>query len=571
MSDISSAREPASLSFAALLRLLYTQNPFYLIGTFLVIFGLQQSLGSRQSLATSGLLVALLAGYALMLAAVALVVIRWGKVWDDARTILLVIVLMFFMLSSSLDVHILYDPVPGTLMLGGGLMFSVALSEGLLRALAMRLAAVYRGPYYLMLTLLFGYPVALAWISRWDHYEVLTWALFTFPALAGLALLALLPAAQLTRRREPASGTPWRWPYYPWSLFVYLTIGVAIRAWWLTIAFEPTEGQDSCFRLYFLAPLVLAWSALVTEIGKSRHRPAVTAIGMLMPLSALLVAFPGNPANPVEHAFIAKLALAIGSPAQLVVGGMIAFYAIAWLRRMRGAEAYLVAVTLLASLIGRDTLGVQTLTMPQPWIVVAIVIGLFVQAIRRESTWRAVVAGAIAMGAVKFSEPASMSDIRWFWQTHLPLLAALWLAALFNDDFAKFWRELAWRAAPVLAGIAAIVYPWTMPAVSPAVLTSYSALLLMTSILLWWRDRQTASLAALAVTLIANLAAHVPPVYRTLEQTLLADGLPWLALGLAVVGFGFAISLWKMGLRERAWRWLEQVNLALGGQAVVET
>jgi hypothetical protein len=159
-----------------------------------------------------------------------------------------------------------------------------------------------------------------------------------------------------------------------------------------------------------------------------------------------------------------------------------------------------------------------------------------------------------------------MSDMRWFWQTHLPLVGALWLAAIFNDDFARFWRELAWRAAPVLAGIAAVVYPWALPNVPPASLTSYSALLLITSIFLWWRDRQTASLAAMAITLAANLAAHVPPVYRGLEQTLLAEGLPWLALGLAVVGFAFAISLWKMGLRERAWRWLERVNLALGGQ-----
>jgi hypothetical protein len=190
------------------------------------------------------------------------------------------------------------------------------------------------------------------------------------------------------------------------------------------------------------------------------------------------------------------------------------------------------------------------------------------QALRRESTWRAVLALAILMGAVKFSEPASMSDARWFWQTHLPLVGALWLAAIFNDEFAKFWRELAWRAAPVLAGLAAIVYPWTLPDLPPTALESYSALLLVTSLLLWWRDRRTAPLAAMSATLAANLAAHVPQGYRLLEQTLLAEGLPWLALGLLVVGVAFVISLWKMKLRQRAWAWLEQMNLALGGQAV---
>jgi hypothetical protein len=341
---------------------------------------------------------------------------------------------------------------------------------------------------------------------------------------------------------------------------------VAIRAWWLTIAFEPTEGQDSCFRLYFLAPLVLAWSALLVEIGKARHKQTVMAIGMLLPLSVLLIAFPGRPANPVEQAFVAKLMATIGSPSQLVVGGLVCFYAYAWLRRLRGAEAYLIGVSLLASLLGRGTVDSGTFTMPQPWVVGAVVLVLFIQAIRRESTWRAVLAGAIVMGAVKFSEPASMSDARWFWQLHLPLLGALWLAAIFNDDFAKFWRELAWRAAPVLAALAAIVYPWTMPSVAPAVLGSYTALLLMTSLLLWWRDRRTAPLAAMGATLVANLAAHLSQVYALLQQTLLAAGLPWLALGLAAVGIAFAISLWKMGLRDRAWARLEQVNLALGGR-----
>jgi hypothetical protein len=38
-------------------------------------------------------------------------------------------------------------------------------------------------------------------------------------------------------------------------------------------------------------------------------------------------------------------------------------------------------------------------------------------------------------------------------------------------------------------------------------------------------------------------------------------------MGMLVVGVAFAISLWKMGLRERAWTWLNQVNLALGGEA----
>src|SRR5262245_38181814 len=84
----------------SLARFLYTHNPFYLVGTLLVLFGVQQCLGREPTLATSGLLVAIMAAYTLLLAAIAAVVIRIGQVWDDARTIVLVIVLLFFMLST---------------------------------------------------------------------------------------------------------------------------------------------------------------------------------------------------------------------------------------------------------------------------------------------------------------------------------------------------------------------------------------------------------------------------------------------------------------------------------------
>src|SRR5262249_39516839 len=181
-----------------LIRLLYNHNPFYLIGTLLVLFGMQQCLGREPSLATSGLLVAVLGGYTLLLVGVAAVVIRWGQVWDDARTILLVIVLLFFMLSTSLDFHLLFTleaPWPGTLFLTGGLLFSVGLSEGVLRGLRIGLPLAYRGPYYLVLLLLFAYPVALGWLNYYGYYQALTWALFAFPAASAMTLLTLLPAA----------------------------------------------------------------------------------------------------------------------------------------------------------------------------------------------------------------------------------------------------------------------------------------------------------------------------------------------------------------------------------------
>src|SRR5207237_1035006 len=145
-----------SAAVPSLARLLYTQNPFYLIGRLLVLYGLQQSLGRDPTLVARSLLVGLLAGSALLLAGVVALVLRS--------------------------------------------------------------------------------------MNYYSVYGDLAWALFAFPLAAAIALLALLPAARTPPWKEPKTGTPWKWPYYPWSLFIFLTLGVAIRAWWLTIAFEPAKG-----------------------------------------------------------------------------------------------------------------------------------------------------------------------------------------------------------------------------------------------------------------------------------------------------------------------------------------
>jgi len=546
-------------------RFLYTQNPFYLIGTLLVLFGLQQCLGREPHLATSGLLTAMLAGYTLLLAGIAAVVIRWGQIWDDARTILLVIVLMFFMLSASLDVHLVTEPVTGTLLLAASLLLAIGLCEALLCGLRIHLAARYRLPYYLLLALLFAYPAVPAWLEQFGPPTARPWVLFAFPWLAGLALLTLLPAARSPAWSEPTSGTPWKWPYYPWSLFVYLSIGIAIRSWWLTISFEPASGEDAYFRPYFLLPLCLAWSALVLEIGRARDSGGAVATGMLLPLLGLALAFPGRGASPVEVAFLDRLAMALGSPAQLAVGSLLVFYAWTWLRGVRWAEGFLIVVGLAAGMIGRDTLDLSSLTRPQPLPLAAVAAGLFAVAAVKRSTWRAVASGIlICAGLRHVALPMAAGDL-WFWQWHAPVVAILVLTVLFDDDLAKELQQLAWRGAPAVALVAATVYPWALPQLSIGTLTIFLVLLLATSVALWFKQRETPLLAATATTLVANGLAHWRWLYLLLEKSVLAAGLPWLALGMAIVLVALGISLAKMGLWHSARQWLMRINVALGG------
>lgn len=547
---------------SALLKSAYTQNPFYLVGTFLVLFGLQQCLGNEPNLAASGLLVSLLVLYTLLLAGMAVVIIRYGRVWEDARTILLVIVLLFFMLSASLDVVLLDAPLLGTCLLAAGLLFSIGLSEILLRTLRIGLAARYRGPYYAMLGLLFLHPVVTAWVSYYALYSSRTWAIYGFPTLAAVTLLTLLPAARTRLRQEPTTGTPWRWPMYPWSLFVVLTLGFVIRSWWVTISFETSLGVETCFRPFFLLPIVLAWSALLLEMGKARENVLTQGFGIALPLLGLILGFPGAGSTKLEADLYSGLAGSVGSPPQLAVWSLLAFYAWAWLRKTVVAEVFIIGLALLASVIGRQTFDWQTLAQPQPLVLACVAGSLLALAVSRKSTWRALICGMMAVAAARYCGAAVGSGL-WFWQWHAPLLALLALSAIFNDDLARFLRQIVWRVVPALAVVAALVYPWMIPSLTESALAGYLALLLLVSIAHWQREKEVAPLSASLLTLAANLLAHLRHLYLLLGQTVMADGLPWLTAGLTLVTLAFFISLLKMGLRPWTLRWLEKVNVAL--------
>ena len=85
-------------------RFLYTQNPFYLISCFLIIYGLQIATIAGGDVLSRGLfLTTSLIAYTILMAVTCIGVVRLGKVWEDARSILLVVVISQVALSTGLD------------------------------------------------------------------------------------------------------------------------------------------------------------------------------------------------------------------------------------------------------------------------------------------------------------------------------------------------------------------------------------------------------------------------------------------------------------------------------------
>ena len=226
-----------------LIRWVYTNNPFYLISAALVFYGLRVSFDTRGSTFDVGSLMLGLVGYTLLLAGAAWFLIRFGKLWEDARSLLLLVVFMLLAISVSFD-----DTLAGNSRLGiplflGGLLFAVVLSEGLLRGIGLRLPAGFRWPYYAALSLFFLYPIGLGGAHlRSPDRALLFWGLFGFSTAAGGVALMLWPAI----RRGPAdlgdNGSPWPWPWYPWTLFGMLGFG-AMPAGLLPVHFVPFRGR----------------------------------------------------------------------------------------------------------------------------------------------------------------------------------------------------------------------------------------------------------------------------------------------------------------------------------------
>jgi hypothetical protein len=77
-----------------LVRFVYSSNPFYILSADLVFVGLRISFGTGGPASRTWAHLLGLGGYTLLMATTACVLIRLGKLWDDLRSLVLLIVMM---------------------------------------------------------------------------------------------------------------------------------------------------------------------------------------------------------------------------------------------------------------------------------------------------------------------------------------------------------------------------------------------------------------------------------------------------------------------------------------------
>jgi hypothetical protein len=574
--DARVAAPSSGLGGRTLLHWICTSNPFYVLSAGLFLMGLRISFGAPTEATQTWALMSGLTGYTLLLAVTACLLVRFGRVWDDARTVLLLVVLMLLATSLTFDEVLIIDPERGFACFLIGFLFAIAVSEGLLWGMRLRLPAWFRTPYYLILALFFFYPPGLTPLVDEPRGEALTWGLFGFPALAGVAFLTLLPAVRLGPAYVRANGSPWGWPLYPWTLFGLLAAAVPARSFLLCLSMQllnNDQRERSIFGPFFLVPFGLAIAILLLEIGIVSWNRKVLWTALVLPLGLASLTVLGHRDDPIYREFLDVFTDRFGvDPLAAILLASVAFSAYALLRRVPQAATALTLALVAVSVVGPDTLNQGRFVAPQPTPLLALAALHLWLGIQRRSSASCSIGIASLIVAVLGSglDDVDLAPYRDVLAFHLVVLGIVILGAVFEDTLARLARWVGaglvtLTALAVLSGwhrVPAMPVSWAMdtyPLVMGLLLVGYGLLLPF---------RPALALAGVVLTGWSALAGW--QMYRFLRGVV--AGLDHLALSLALFVLALLISLGKSGLlsrwlaERRGWRLSLQTPIRRGAE-----
>ncbi|MBD3672939.1 MAG: hypothetical protein HUJ26_05375 [Planctomycetaceae bacterium] len=537
------------------INLLYTHNPFYLLSTCFVIYAIKQAFQPESGdYLDPWLLMASLSGFTLLSAVTAFVVVKFGKVWEDARSIVLILVLMFLAISVSFDELLNLHPEQGLGLLMFGFLFSIVVSEGLLRGLRIRFPAVYRIPFYLTLALFFVFPYYVSPEVTGLGLTPTRWRLLQFPMAAAILTLSLMPAVRFGSQLLKENGTPWKWPYYPWTIFAFLALAVVGRTYYLNISFDesfgPLSAMYTAFGLYHLIPFALAILVLLLEIALVEKKPGLLKRVMVLVGLLPVMAIPFRMNDPIYALFHARFTQTFGAPLCLTVYAVGAFYVYAWMRGIKQAEWGLSFALLLGCLIGPETTTLSRIDEVN-WMPLAMLGALqTVQTIRLRSSLRGIAATVLMTCVLVILTHRSLdAHLVQTIPPHLILLGIMFCGFVFQDRAAYFFRKLAAISLPILA----VATAWTCQ--SAGVAEGWLALYLvgMTTVPLgiWYVLRDRWYLASAMINVAGGSGGMSWMGYRFVRSEFGARIIEPLLYGTAFFLIAVMISAHKAGAFDR--------------------
>ena len=529
------------------LRFLINHNPFYVLSACLVLYGIHVSFGEGEQLANGWLLFKMLGGYSMLLVFAAILIVRVGSVWEDARTIVLLVLILLVALSSSFDRICLDSVNSGRQIQIVGFACSIGVIELLLRGVRARLALRYRLPLYAQFALLFYYPTWLGELSITGQNNQMAWGVFLFPSFAGLTLLLLTPAAIQAGRGEPNNGTPWSWPLYPWCGLAFLAAALIVRSYGLSVSFELAAGLQSAFSAYYLIPLLIALLTLLTEVSIGCKRmPLANVLVLICTSATLYIAFPGQELSDVQLGFLLNLRSQVGSPVQWTEALLGLFCAYFWLRGVKAAEWALLGVLAIFACAGANTLSPDQFVRPSVDIGLGFAALLMARGLFRSR--RSSLHFLVACQWATWTLAPSLAESRFAEMIPVASLAASWFVGglLFSDSLAK-WIRATSHVFAYVATIAIVATEFrSTTQVSMATTTMLATVALMLAIY-WWRERTAQRLLHILVSGCIALSHGMIVGYQQIMEQVQLAGRRWLLFGILFLIVGVLVSLGKTG------------------------
>ena len=537
--QVAGDREAGSLT-----RFLYNQNPFYLISCLLVIYGCQSlAVSSGTVLDKSISMTAGLASYTLLMAIISVGVVRAAKVWDDARSIFIVVVISLIATTTGFDELSIWQN-----QLAGGFALATAalvlfVTEAVLWACRIRLGFWYRIAYYAYFAVLIASPFVLGQAVAERNDPLANWGSVVFSCAIGACILVLIPAVRRGGDSIRNHGTPWNWPLYPLSAFAVMIVlaGIRSHAIWMSFGFYGTAGN---FEPFLLMPILAAVVILIGEAGLGLNKRSLQRMGLVV--SPALLA--------CGHSNDGKTFLPIGNDLEMMFGSaatasaVLVLFIYGWfaIRRMRGAiygvPTLLTFMGLFTPIPGAaESLGIDRWML----LVAGSMVWLLITLRLSNSDWLWTLFTATTSVAI-----VTAADSYGMWVEGLIVagcfatVAMLLIGAFFSTDLATFLRYVG--AALSLGGVAGVTYRSVTRGEHFILYLALATGIVSLLYALWIRRRGWFAVAAIQTCLFLGAASYQGHRSGNLYRV------NWsIASGFASLAVGLAITTGKTGLYGR--------------------
>jgi len=531
---------------------LTNQNPFYLLSAACVLHSTGWSFGGAEGL-PAWLTPLLIAAYVLLMAVAAVVIVRCWHVWDDARTILVTLLILFLELALSLDQFALQSPRQSVIAMLGGWLFAILLCESLLLGLRMRLPGLYRLSFHLQLALLFAAPLLFASGAQQADQTRVSWLLVAYAGAIAGPIFLLWPAVRQGRQAVTPNGTPWSWPCYPWTIPTVMSLVLFARSYSLCLTFDaaPTltalQAYDqfvSVYAGYFAVPLLLAWGLIILEAGIVTKRRFWQGSGLAIPAVAFCLSLAPANQNIAAAELTDRITQTVGSPAWWTLWAASLFYLAATVRKVPGAARLFVVAVATATVVTSETVSWAALTPwpPVVWLAFAFV-AIVMLVITRKTQW-AMEAGfyaCLAYGLTPWLPHGNYPPLLVTVNLYLVCLTGIAILSRerWMDEFRNILRMLFCLLATAVAlqAIAPLAVWWEAPA--------YLAFLATLSSVIWLMFGKADDFGLTKYSLLCCYCVTFLQGFYGLEEHYRWKGLPAFAAGLALFHVGLLISSWK--------------------------